>query len=172
MAEKEEEIGLHWVMNSWKRYAIVIILGIFAGFLRGLWGVAGVPLMFFALLSNINKDEFRSSTALAMLLSEFVAVVMCLTKKKYFLFFVFVFYFFSFLSFVVFSWQSFKKKKIKKKLLFSGEIDSDRRESIRSRVVRICCHIRRLYCRIVYRFSLFFFVLCCDFWILGCVCFQ
>ena len=43
--------------------------------LRGLYGVAGVPPMLFALITNVSKDEFRASVSFGMMFSELVAVI-------------------------------------------------------------------------------------------------
>eukprot|EP01084_Bolivina_argentea_P107015 191375_1 len=77
-----QENGIEWNVNSCVRIVVLIVMGMISGLLRGLWGVAGVPIMFFALLTNINKDEFRASTAFAMILSETVAVVQLLIMDK------------------------------------------------------------------------------------------
>ena len=76
--QSTKDDGVEWKVDSIKRALVLIVLGILSGLLRGLYGVAGVPIMFFALLTNINKDEFRASTAFAMILSESVSVIQLL----------------------------------------------------------------------------------------------
>ena len=76
--QKISDDGVEWKVNSIKRALVLIVLGMISGLLRGLYGVAGIPIMFFALLTNINKDEFRASTAFAMILSESVSVIQLL----------------------------------------------------------------------------------------------
>ena len=78
LSQSTGDQGVEWKVDSVKRALVLIVLGICSGLLRGLWGVAGVPIMFFALLTNINKDEFRASTAFAMILSEGISVVQLL----------------------------------------------------------------------------------------------
>lgn len=78
------EEGIHWEINSMWRALIVIFIGICSGMLRGLYGVAGVPPMLFALTTNVKKDEFRASVSFAMMFSELVAVVQLLFFEKNF----------------------------------------------------------------------------------------
>lgn len=74
LKQKQDE-GISFEVNSWRRRLVLMALGVSSGLIRGLWGIAGVPIMFFALITNINFNEFRSSTATAIILSEIVSII-------------------------------------------------------------------------------------------------
>ena len=74
-SDNNETDGISFDVNNWQKRLILMGLGVTSGLIRGLWGIAGVPIMFFALITNINFNEFRSSAAFAIILSEIVSII-------------------------------------------------------------------------------------------------
>eukprot|EP01083_Nonionella_stella_P085199 236117_1 len=71
----KDDQGTSFKVDSCSKRLVLMGLGLTSGLIRGLWGIAGVPIMFFALITNINFNEFRSSTAFAIILSEIVSII-------------------------------------------------------------------------------------------------
>ncbi len=48
-------------VSSWRARALVVFPALLSGFLSGLFGTGGPPLMIFVAFSGINKNEWRAS---------------------------------------------------------------------------------------------------------------
>ena len=75
LVQTKDDGGVSFEVNSCQKRLVLMALGVSSGLIRGLWGIAGVPIMFFAIITNINFNEFRSSTAFAIILSEIVSII-------------------------------------------------------------------------------------------------
>ena len=75
--------GVIWDVTSKQRLSVTILFGLSSGFLGGLFGLGGVPLMVFSLLTDINKDVFRSNASASLMCTEMVAIVQLLIIEKH-----------------------------------------------------------------------------------------